>query len=78
MNFDNILSSAVDLGKSYIDKEIADHGKKEPTTRPDPVAVPDSSPQSSPITPGLSPKHLAMIGGGVFVGVLALVLILKK
>ena len=72
--FDNILKAGTDLGSQYLSKEIADHGKEEPTTRPaDAAAAPTVAREKE----GLSQNQLLMIGGGLAAAVL-LVLVLKK
>lgn len=71
--FNDLLKSTTNLGEQLLAKEIADHGKKEPASRPAEKQI-----VTQPEEPKMEKKTMYMIGGGIAVGVLALVLILKK
>lgn len=73
--FDDMLSAGLDLGKQYVQNEINDHGNQQPVVRPDTESVPSKTVQP---TKAESDIKKVMIGGGVLVGVLVLVLVLKK
>ena len=74
-SFENALAMGTDLGKDYLKKEIADHGRKKPKTRPDTLQVPSGKVEEKK---GMSTKTMVVIGGGVLVGVAILALLLKK
>lgn len=73
--FEDILKTGVDLGKKYVENEIAEHGKKQPETRPDTEQVPGKIVVE---TKSMDKKTMYIVGGSVVAGLVVLGLILKK
>ena len=69
----NILNSATNLGTQLLQKEIADHGSKQPESRPEQKVIVQMPEQKK-----MDKKTMIYIGAGVAATALVLVLALKK